>query len=117
MYLLTDDLLHSDIPYDNAHNELYCTFQQLYYRLFECCVKKKDIRVHSKKRTNSRPFWNHELDTLWEEVVIAERRFLKAPQTSIHRREFHSVFIVKQHSFDKQYRYYKRKYESYKQTH
>ena len=97
-------------------NEMYLRFIDLFYTLFSSCIQQKDVRIIIKRHGQNRPFWNKELELLWGEVVKSEHLYLKIDHHSIHRQDARSNFIDKQHMFDKQYRYYKRKYESEKQT-
>lgn len=106
---ITDQLENGEKTQDNMD---YC------YDWF-CNVLDREISIYRPKIKVSKqneakpkikkPYWNNELQNLWKNLCLAEKRFLKC-KDQITRRELHNTFKDSQYDFDKRFRFYKRQY-------
>ena len=97
-------------------DNVYESVCSIYYREMKNFFKCKQLSPGSKQRSKRKPkpFWNEQLTQLWEALRIAERKYLKAKQSTVERRNYQQSFKSKQNEFDKLYKKLKRKYERQK---
>jgi hypothetical protein len=78
------------------------------------------IRIYTqgaKKRfrNSTKPYWNDNLQRLWDEVRSAENQYLQCSQTKVaERRKLRETFVATQHTFDSVFRRVKHKFEKEK---
>jgi len=73
-----------------------------------------EIKPNTSKKNmklNQKPWWNDELQDLWDEQCTNERAFLKATSKSHHKQQLRSQFIQSRKSFDRALRRVKRRYQ------
>lgn len=91
----------------NLINEVYDDFCCYMNGLAKSGRKVKSTRKQSK--TMCKPFWNRELDHLWKDMRMAEKRFLGSK--GLNKQQLRHEFKSKQHQFDKKLRGYKRRHQ------
>ncbi|MES9883911.1 MAG: reverse transcriptase family protein, partial [Sedimenticola sp.] len=131
-----DTLPHSFLNDEAALVEIHSTIQAIenaiqieqdanlaYYKFTlllknEMATKLRKKRLHSGKCNKSmrKPYWNEELQELWDRVCRDEKVWLSCKTPGIARRRLKETYSNTRKVFDKVNRKYKRKYQLQKQT-
>lgn len=69
-----------------------------------------ELRQTRKRRCVNKPFWNEELQDLWNKLHKAEKIFTRC-RDPVTRREKRTHYKSAQQLFDRRYRFYERKYK------
>ena len=87
----------------NEHSmcDIYEQFMHVYNNVFNGYMN-----CNKNGKNNSKPFWNSELKSLWQNCKQAERHYLSSSGNI--RNTTRSQFILKQKIFQNRFRYYKR---------
>ena len=73
--------------------------------------KAGDNHYPKRKLFSKKPYWNKELEELWQPMHKAENAFLNCSSNHLERKKFLEVRKNSQCSFDKRYRFYKRHFQ------
>ena len=77
-------------------------------------IPRSNIKKQKQKFRKSKPFWNQELETLWNDCCKAEKAYLKFKVQNNadfrYKNNLRTTFKLCQKTFDKKYRFYKRQH-------
>ena len=92
---------------DMAYNE----FCKLLTTEMDCYLKYSDASKSTRKKyKNKKPYWNDHLSTLWREMNIKEKEFLKCKGSKQSRTLKRAQFIKARQTFDKNLRQAERQF-------
>lgn len=99
---------------DNSYQEV-CN---IYYNEMDKWLTYKNINPSAKRRLRHsvKPFWNDELQNLWNDLCKTENEYLSKPQNSRERQRLRMAFKTIQANFDRVYSKEKRRFERQKRT-
>ena len=98
----------------NTQNDIDTVYQhicELYHREMKKSFKRKHSLSSKRKKLNKccKPFWNNDLQCLWNEVRHCENAFLAA--NSNDRKDLRQLFKRSQQDFDRAYRKAERRFK------
>ena len=92
-------------------DEIYANICDVYYKEMKTWLRSKNVNPSAKHRWrhSSKPFWDENLNDLWNQLCQAESTYL-AEKGIARRRQLKQIFKNCQRCFDKYYRKQKRQY-------
>jgi hypothetical protein len=96
----------------NRNQESQTDINNIYSNLCNTLKVELDIassNTKNRKVKNGKPFWNDFLEELWQDLRIKQKNFKKC-RNRPDRNKLWNLYKSAQHMFDKNFRFYRRKY-------
>ena len=93
----------------NDIDDLYDLLCRNIYQELDKFYKKIDVRKPTRKRyRKTKPYWDSELNELWQSMCFAEKIFVKFKGSSLTKKQLQREFVAARNIFDKKERAYRR---------
>ena len=95
----------------NDIDDLYDLLCRNIYQVLDKFYKKFDVRKPTRKRyRKTKPYWDSELNELWQSMCFAEKIFVKFKGSSLTKKQLQREFVAARNIFDKNLRKKERAY-------